>query len=85
MLGEARAALRAGAPDRALVLLEQAAARFPRGALVQEREVLAVEALAESGRRPEAARRAEAFLRAWPRSAHAARVRPYLPSEGRAP
>jgi hypothetical protein len=43
--------------------------------LLQEREALTIEALARTGRRAEANRRAEAFLRAFPGSPHAAAVR----------
>lgn len=78
VLLEARAALRAGNPGSALELLNRARARFPRGALVQEREALTIEALSRSGQPQVAAQRAEAFLRQFPRSPHAADVRRYL-------
>jgi hypothetical protein len=72
---EARAALRAGNAARSLALLEQARVRYPRGALGQEREALTIQALAQSGTRAEAERRARAFLRAYPQSPYAADVR----------
>lgn len=72
---EARAALRAGNAARSLALLEQARLRYPRGALGQEREALTIQALAQSGARPEAERRARAFLRAHPQSPYVADVR----------
>lgn len=79
LVAEARKALRSGRPAEALRLLEGARAKFEGGALAQEREVLAIEALAESGRRAEAASRAEAFLRLFPHSPHADRVRALAP------
>ena len=47
---------------------------YPRGILAQEREVIAIDALARLGRRREAALRAEAFRSAFPRSAHLSRL-----------
>lgn len=72
---QARAALRAGDAGRSLALLEQARLRFPRGALGQEREALTIQALAQSGERASARRRAQAFLRAHPQSPYGADVR----------
>jgi len=72
---EARAALRAGDAVRSLALLEQARLRYPRGALGQEREALTIQALAQSGERAAAARRARVFLQAHPQSPYAADVR----------
>jgi Outer membrane lipoprotein len=72
---EARSALRSGDAARSLALLEQARARFPRGALGQEREALTIQALAQSGDHASARRRAEAFLRAHPQSPYVADVR----------
>jgi hypothetical protein len=72
---EARAALRAGDAARSLGLLEQARARFPHGALGQEREALTIEALAKTGQAATARRRAEAFLRAHPQSPYLADLR----------
>lgn len=72
---EARSALRSGDAGRSLTLLEQARQRFPRGALGQEREALTIEALARSGQAALARRRAEAFVRTYPRSPHVADIR----------
>lgn len=72
---EARAALRAGNASQSLSLLEHARARFPRGALGQEREALTIEALAKTGQAATARRRAEAFLRAHPQSPYVADLR----------
>jgi hypothetical protein len=74
---EARRALRAGDAGRALSQLEGARAELAGGALVQEREALTIEALSRLGRGPAAAARADAFLRAYPRSPHASAVRAF--------
>jgi hypothetical protein len=71
---DARRALRAGDAASALRRLEAARAAFAGGALVQEREALTIEALAQLGRHEAAAARAQAFLRAYPGSPHAAAV-----------
>jgi hypothetical protein len=73
LLEQARRAL-ASSPATALSLTNQDAARFPRGALAQEREVIAIEALRRLGRGAEADRRAAAFAQTFPGSAHQRRV-----------
>lgn len=73
LLEQARAALK-GDPARALLRANEHAARFPRGVLVQEREVLAIQALRQLGRNAEADRRAQAFARAFPGSAFARKL-----------
>jgi outer membrane protein assembly factor BamD (BamD/ComL family) len=75
MILGARRVLRAGDPLRALTLLDAARARFPEGILVQEREALSIEALVRSGQRALATKRAESFLRAYPKSPHGADVK----------
>jgi hypothetical protein len=74
---EIRRTLRAGDAASALRLLEQARQRFPNGALSQEREALSIEALAKSGAGAAAARKARAFLRAYPKSPYASDVRSF--------
>ncbi len=74
---EIRRTLRAGDASGALRLLEQARQRFLHGALSQEREALSIEALAKSGSRDAAARKADAFLRAHPKSPYAADVQSF--------
>ena len=74
---EARRDLREGRPEDALRLLDAARTEFAAGALVQEREALAIEALSRSGRREAARARAAAFLRAYPGSPHAASVKTF--------
>jgi hypothetical protein len=72
---EARRELREGDAPGALRRLEAARSEFADGALVQEREALSIEALSRAGQREAAGRRAEAFVRAYPGSPHAASVR----------
>jgi len=77
-LDEARSALRAGEGTRALGLLDAYSRTYPRGRLSLEAEVLRIDALAKSGQRQAARRRAEAFLTRHPKSVLASRVRGYL-------
>jgi hypothetical protein len=74
LLEQARAALKSD-PARALQWANEHAARFPRGVLVQEREVLAIQALRQLGRTAEADRRAQAFAKAFPGSAFQRKLR----------
>ena len=75
LLHSARAALRAGDVAAAFAALEAARARFPKGALVQEREALVIELLAKSGQREAARASAGTFLKTFPESSLAPRVR----------
>ncbi len=75
LLGEAHAAIQGGQAERALVLLEEHARRYPNGALGEEREAARIAALCEVGRTVEARSAADRFLRASPLSPHAGRVR----------
>lgn len=61
-------------PARALVLAESHARRFTRGMLDQERETIAIEALARLGRADEASARSRVFLSRFPASPYRARV-----------
>ncbi|OJY16382.1 MAG: hypothetical protein BGO98_30325 [Myxococcales bacterium 68-20] len=72
-LRRAQAAL-ASSPSEALKMADDHPSVYPRGILAQEREVIAIDALARLGRRREAALRAEAFRSAFPRSAHLSRL-----------
>jgi len=69
LLERARRALTSD-PAGALALTNQDAALHPHGVLTQEREVIAIEALRRLNRGAEADRRAAAFGRAYPGSAH---------------
>lgn len=73
LLGDAQAAL-AGNPARALSLCEKHRRLFPHGVLVQEREVLAIEALDRLGRHAQAVDRGARFLKAFPSSAHRSKI-----------
>jgi len=77
-LGDARAALRGGDTASALQKLEAVGGRFPNGTLAQEREALAIEALARAGQSAAASERAAAFLRAYPTSPHAMKIRGFV-------
>ena len=61
-------------PTRALQLTMDHARLYSSGALAEEREVIAIEALARLGRSSAARARAERFLLFYPRSAHLSRV-----------
>ena len=71
----AREALASGDGPRALHALDDYAARFPRGHLALEAEVLRIEALSRAGD-ASAAARARRFLEAHPQSPYAERLRP---------
>lgn len=73
LLRAARGALPAN-PARALALTREHEGRFPRGVLVQEREVIAIRALALLGDRDGARKKAEGFEDAYPESPHRDRV-----------
>jgi hypothetical protein len=77
LLASAQDAL-ASNPEVALSLAESHAARFPHAVMVQEREVIAIEALLRLGRVEAARARADRFYRAFPRSAHRARIESLL-------
>ena len=79
LLGAAQRALRGGAPRRALELAEEHAVRFPAGVLVEEREAIAIEALARLGRRDEAAVRHASFVGRFPHSTYRARLEKLVP------
>ena len=73
LLERARSTLESN-PRAALAAAESHRRRFRRGALAQEREVLVIDALMRLGRRASAERRAAAFTRQYPHSAHRERV-----------
>ena len=73
LLREAQHAIDA-APATALARCEEHARHYPRGSLVQEREVLAIDALLRLGRRAEAEQRAARFEGEHPGSAYGRRI-----------
>ncbi len=75
LLRQADAAMKAGDPERALAFVEQHAASFPRGILVEERDAERVIVTCALGRADEARALASTFLSAHPRSPLVARVR----------
>jgi TolA-binding protein len=77
-LDRARRAMTDGDAAGALRRLDDYEAHFSRGALVEEAQVLRIEALLAEGDRGAAARVASRFLAAHPSSPHAARVRALL-------
>jgi hypothetical protein len=74
-VARARGELRSGDAPGALRTLRALELDEPSGLLTQEREALLIEALATSGEREAARRRAAAFLARYPRSPHATAVR----------
>jgi len=73
LLERAQDALGASAAE-ALALTRQHAGRFPGGALAQERELVAIQALLRLGQAGEARARGARFLAAFPGSAHRRRI-----------
>jgi hypothetical protein len=74
-VAEARALLRAGRASDALATLQALEHDEPSGLLVQERESLAIQALAQLGEREAARKRAAAFAVQYPASPHLSAVR----------
>lgn len=66
----AREALSRGLPADCLRATNEHSRRYPNGALVEEREALAIQALAALGRRRQAGNRAGDFRKRWPDSLH---------------
>ena len=74
LLEQARVALRSGNSARALELTGQHATSYPDGALAEEREALAIEALAKLGRHADAAARWAKFASSYPHSNYRPRL-----------
>ncbi len=75
LLDRARRALKAGAPQDALVAVRAHARSFPDGVLAPERETIRITALCALGRLDEARRRGRRFLARYPHSPLAPTVR----------
>lgn len=73
LLQRAQSAL-ASDPARALALTDQHRRSFRSGALSEEREAIAIQALRGLGREPEARARAARFETKYPNSVHRSRV-----------
>lgn len=80
LLRQARVRARS-APEQALDLVAEHEKNFPNGSFVQEREVIAIDALLAAGERQAAASRAQQFFDRYPNSAHSRRVRKLLSVE----
>lgn len=78
LLRNARATLPVD-PAEALAITERHRSAFPRGALAQEREILAITALVKLGRSDAATKRAEQFRSAYPKSAYLIQLERILP------
>jgi len=78
LLRDARLALSSD-PARALALTEQHRRDYPSGGFAQEREVIAITALARLGRASEARSRADRFRNAYPTSPYIERVNRAVP------
>ena len=76
LVTQARSELKRGDARAALATLARLKRESPRGVLHQEREVLAVQALAASGQQDAARARARAFIQSYPASPHAPLLRP---------
>jgi hypothetical protein len=74
LLRSARAALSERRAADALALLGEHTRRFPNGGLVEERTLLRVQALCETGAGAQARAEAQAFARAQPDSSHAKKI-----------
>lgn len=75
LLARAQRALRGHDPQSALALIERHAARFPNGALAQERDAARVFALCALTRVADAAKAQQRFLQTWSDSPLTTRVR----------
>ncbi|HLK40335.1 MAG TPA: tetratricopeptide repeat protein [Polyangiaceae bacterium] len=78
MLDEARRALGAGEPARALSILDAYVTRFPRGTMGPEATLVRIEALLKAGDRPAAERAADVLGASDPDNPYGARVRSLL-------
>jgi len=68
LIDRARTALGRGDPSAALEAVAAHEARFPRGRLAEERELVAIQALSRGGRAAETKARADRFRKVYPKS-----------------
>lgn len=78
LLAKAHQLVQGGQPQAALEVLRQSAARYPRSVLFQEREVLTIEALGATGATAAAKQRAQLFLKRYPSSPHAGKLKRFV-------
>ena len=74
LIDRARMALARGQSSAALDAVDAHAKSYPRGRLVEEREALAIQALAQAGRTADARARADKFRATYPNSVFAGAV-----------
>ncbi|MGH1344401.1 MAG: hypothetical protein ACRBN8_22770 [Nannocystales bacterium] len=75
LIERARASVDRGQAKAALGVLKTHRRKFPKGAFLEEAAALRASALCKSGRVDAAAKASAAFLRRYPKSVHASRVR----------
>lgn len=78
LLQSAMSAAQSGRSADALAAVDSHVRAFPKSALAQEREAIAIEALVNLGRMPEAKTRIDRFRAAWPTSTHLLRLESLL-------
>jgi len=78
LLARAHQLVQSGHAPQALEVLRQSAARYPHSVLYQEREVLTIEALGATGASGAARQRAERFVKLYPSSPHAERLKRFV-------
>lgn len=78
LLSKAHQLVQSGQPREALEVLRLSQSRYPRSVLYQEREVLTIEALGATGAAGAAQQRAERFLKRYPSSPHAGRLKRFV-------
>ena len=78
LLAQAHQLVQSGNASQALEVLRLSATRYPRSVLYQEREVLTIEALGATGAAGAARQRAERFLKRYPSSPHADRLKRFV-------
>jgi TolA-binding protein len=78
LLAQAHQLVQSGNASQALEVLRLSASRYPRSVLYQEREVLTIEALGATGASGAARQRAERFLKRYPSSPHAGRLKRFV-------
>jgi outer membrane protein assembly factor BamD (BamD/ComL family) len=74
LMERARILLGAGQPKKALEVAEQIKRKYPKGMMVEAREVIAIQALCDLGRIKDASARVAQFDKSYPRSANRKKV-----------
>ena len=78
LLAKAHHLVQSGQAQQALEVLQLSQSRYPRSVLYPEREVLTIEALDASGSSASAQQRAARFLKRYPNSAYAPRLKRFV-------